>query len=340
MQFWISPFVSNSNIISNLLLIAFIFFSITHKNKKLIFDYFYFSFLLYMGLISLIFNEKNQIETYFYYLVFVFLFSIIFAIEKRSLNSNDVFVFIIIFLVNILFMFSEKTLIYREILYFNFESATYSKPLTLYFSISSIIFAFSLNNFKEIKYKVTFSLLLLFSIYLAIMAGGRAEFLSLFLILIYIFRSKFIYIQFFLPVLILFFYYNVELLESFNSLYRIFNSFDITNKSNLSMRDELLFIFVNNIDIDCIVFGCGINSFQELNNLNIGLYPHNLILELIYSVGIFGLILFTFIFYKSYKKIGQLEKNILVFITIVSFISGQLITNFLMFYLLNNNKKS
>ena len=319
----------------------FIIHSIKNKNEiKIKINFIYYSLIIYLILISLIFNI--DIENYIYYITFIILFSIIFTINKQPIKRDDIFIFMLIFIFNIIIMNLENNLVYDDILYFNFESDSYSKPLTLYYSISVIFFAHSIIQTEKKMLTTLYIVIALLSFYLTIMSGGRAEIICLLLVIGYIFRKNTLTIIVTLVTLTfaLNLFLDDEIINKLNGLNRLINTFDFTNNSVLSMRDTLILIFLNNIDINCIIFGCGINSFQLYNNLDIGFYPHNIILEIIHTIGLIGLFLFILLFYKAVKKINKIEKSLLFLITLISLLSGQLITNFLIFYLLNTSDKS
>lgn len=290
--------------------------------------------------ISLIF--KSEIENFLFYLIFIILFSIIFTYKKESIEKSDISIFILLFISNITMMYIENSLIYDGILYFNFENDSYSKPLTLYYAISVLFFIHSIKQTKITTYKILQIFLTLLSLYLTVMSGGRAEILCLFLIIGYTLRNNMLFLLVFSFILffVINFIFDDELINKLNGISRLIKSFDFSNNSVLSMRDVLIMIFLNNIDADCIIFGCGINSFQLYNNLNYGLYPHNIIFEIIHTIGLLGLFLFIILFYKATKKLNQLEVSILFLISLISLLSGQLITNFLLFYFLNTSDKS
>lgn len=290
--------------------------------------------------ISLIF--KSEIENFLFYLIFIILFSIIFTYKKESIEKSDISIFILLFISNITMMYIENSLIYDGILYFNFENDSYSKPLTLYYAISVLFFIHSIKQTKITTYKILQIFLTLLSLYLTVMSGGRAEILCLFLIIGYTLRNNMLFLLVFSFILffVINFIFDDELINKLNGISRLIKSFDFSNNSVLSMRDVLIMIFLNNIDADCIIFGCGINSFQLYNNLNDGLYPHNIIFEIIHTIGLLGLFLFIILFYKATKKLNQLEVSILFLISLISLLSGQLITNFLLFYFLNTSDKS
>lgn len=286
--------------------------------------------------------HKSDIENYFYYLIFIIFFSIVFSYKKEPIKKDDIPIFILLFISNITIMFIENNLIYNGILYFNFEDASYSKPLTLYYAISVLFFVNSIKQTKKTIYKVLQIILTLLSLYLAIMSGGRAEIICLLIAIGFTLRKHILSILF--VSIVLFIIVNLtfdnEVLQKFNGISRLINSFDFSNNSVLSMRDILILIFINNIDVDCFILGCGINSFQLYNNLSYGLYPHNIILEIIHTIGLVGLFLFLILFYKAAKKLNELEKSTLFLILLISLLSGQLITNFLLFYFLNTSDKS
>lgn len=290
--------------------------------------------------ISLIF--KSEIENFLFYLIFIILFSIIFTYKKESIAKSDISIFILLFISNITMMYIENSLIYDGILYFNFENDSYSKPLTLYYAISVLFFIHSIKQTKITTYKILQIFLTLLSLYLTVMSGGRAEILCLFLIIGYTLRNNMLFLLVFSFILffVVNFIFDDEIFNKLNGISRLIKSFDFSNNSVLSMRDVLIMIFLNNIDADCIIFGCGINSFQLYNNLNYGLYPHNIIFEIIHTIGLLGLSLFIILFYKATKKLNQLEVSILFLISLISLLSGQLITNFLLFYFLNTSDKS
>lgn len=113
--------------------------------------------------------------------------------------------------------------------------------------------------------------------------------------------------------------------------------------SNLGMRDVLAsdaFELIGNNE-SCLIFGCGFNAFQYTYSYRFGLYPHNVLIELIVTYGLFLSSLFIIIFMYGINKMrisGNLVNSFFVialYLFLIGLKSGTIIDLLLVGFFIN-----
>lgn len=215
--------------------------------------------------------------------------------------------------------------------------------INLYLGIFSIISSSFIIYERNKLYTKFFSIiLLLISIFLMTLIGGRGSFISALIVIFFQFILC-IYQQFSLNKKYSIFYLVLFclLIITVLLLFSYFSQYNITLK-RLSMLQDLqkdpseritLFTQAFNLFAERPFFGSGLGSFPYFIGKGDvpGWYPHNFILELLCELGIFGLCLFFIPFYFIFKRINKNELNdfysntllfLLVYLFIMSMGSG------------------
>jgi len=181
------------------------------------------------------------------------------------------------------------------------------------FIISSFYF---IRNKQVIKKYVLF-LAIIFGVFTASIIGGRGGFVAiLFVLCIYIIR---LFLRNYKNKLFIFryiFYTSIIAITTLIFIDKLLfiydNALTINRLSTLFNADDSsqrIYLFTNAIELflsswKTFLFGGGINSFPiYIKSYSLGMYPHNVILELLAEYGIFGFFLFIFpILYVFYKR--------------------------------------
>lgn len=116
----------------------------------------------------------------------------------------------------------------------------------------------------------------------------------------------------------------------------IFQRFSVFSEGDLGMRD-LLFLQVIELiknEPGCLVVGCGFGYFQSYYGYPYGMYPHNIILELLVSYGLPLTLFFSFLgilgvrsFVKSQHEMKEFFLAFYIYILLVNMKSGGLFTD-------------
>ncbi len=193
--------------------------------------------------------------------------------------------------------------------------------------------------FKKNGFLLLFLILsFLISTYLLLLAGARGAFLGLILALIYLSRNirdkKFIYSSLFgVLVLIVFIVLNQESFLTINRLFSIFDGHD--QSTRIYLFSQAIQLWTS--DITSIFFGGGVKSFPIfINQNNLGVYPHNIFLEILSELGLVGLIIFLKILFIFFKKrgINELVNAFSIFTVFIFCVTGSLDSFYQAFFFL------
>ena len=255
-----------------------------------------------------IFNENKLFVTFFFTAAIATILNIIDG--ELILNSNN---------------FSLKL---AETSTSNSDGA-YNKPLTRAYAMILIMLALSeKNSFIKIFGFIVF-------LYLMLMSGGRAEILLTFITL-GLFKPKYLAGLAVSVLLLFFFTIDIEVLtENSIGLLRIL---DTLSSGEFSARIGLYLLSLETLNDNprCLAFGCGITYFQAYNGLSSGLYPHNIILELLISFGLPFTLLAIFIFFVELRKnISKTQLALIIYLLGQMLLSGTLLSSYFLLLFLS-----
>ncbi|OCL85612.1 O-antigen polymerase [Arcobacter porcinus] len=208
--------------------------------------------------------------------------------------------------------------------------------VSLYSGINIILLCIFKINFK---YKYLTYFIISVNFYTLFTSGGRAGiiFTSILLIFYYLLKIKNFYLFKFTKIdlvktmiftflttfiVILFYLYNnssdkLQTIErTGDRLILLLDSFSNKSDDSMNERYKLISFSIDEIfsSLDSFLFGKGIGSFSiEYNGDDGRNYPHNIILEILFELGMIGMIIF-FIFYFSIIK--NIRQNIYFFLIV------------------------
>lgn len=186
--------------------------------------------------------------------------------------------------------------------YISSKKVYYSQGVSGFFGVLTLLILFKMRGLQTILPKILFFTLFLISLFLSVMGGGRGEVLFLFLLisvyLINVLRWKFLL---FLPILIvfisLFFQQYIDNLIIFERINKV------VSNGNYGERDILFGKALRLIFTDPFLFffGKGFGYFQFHYGFTQGVYPHNILIELIIIYGILPFMVFLGICIVKFK---------------------------------------
>lgn len=220
---------------------------------------------------------------------------------------------------------------------FNFEALSlegaqtdYTQGASFFYATAAICSGIILKASMENKYKILYSILMLFFIFLAFAGGSRGEIVIALLIIIFSTLPKNIFYRI---MLTLFFFvlslFMVSYILNFNEDYVVFSRFrEIINGESYGQRDILFNqgLSLLNYNQGCFIHGCGAFYFQSFFNYPYGLYPHNLIIEIAISGGVLITIILIIGFWRGllFTPIKNSYYYIFLFNFLVSMKSGDI----------------
>ena len=215
------------------------------------------------------------------------------------------------------------------------DQFNYSQSLSEFFGYGLVL---SIAYFFYIKKNSLIFFLILFYLFLLTVSGGRGALIfSLLFILFLFFRNqKYLIIKFIFILIFTFLYFSYG--EFLMGSFRVSNTIDAP-VSRIEIYSNFFEYFIKE---NCITFGCGYRA-MTLVNMQYNTF-HNIILEFIYSFGLFIFIfLFTFSFLgfmRFYKKYGLINWFVILFIFTFlqslksfDFYNSYLIVSFIIFFL-------
>ena len=195
--------------------------------------------------------------------------------------------------------------LFEDVLLFNFShgssfldrNETYSLGVSQIYGIFALVF---LADFLRARRCMVLALLsFLVSLYLTFIGGGRGEILACLLMVFYLLtfsKKRFLQSIMVSGVVVTGVSYALVTLdlESLFDSFVFLQRFSELSLDNVSSRDVLLFESLHLLyeNSHCLVFGCGFGFFQSYFSYDIGLHPHNSIMEFIIT---FGLIIFIMV---------------------------------------------
>lgn len=318
-------FLIENNIFSKKVLFFFLSFiilifpyeSIDFQNSIL--KYFAFSrFILMLFGLIIFFNKQNSNKEFFYniyklYIIYLIVISIDVLIEQFYGS-------------NILGYSTDYT----------GRIASFTNDELIIGFIFSFLFIFSLASlYKKTDYKYFFIILILFLI-ISFLIGERSNFLKLFLLIIIFYFINLIYFEklklknflWIIPIFIILLASSYELAKDTSQgkkLFKRVKSLEIVEmkKYFYASRHASQYFTAYNIFLNYPIFGIGINNYYqessksryENNNFErtssrATNHPHQIYLEIISEVGLFGSVYFFFvIFYPIYISAKNLIKS-------------------------------
>ena len=309
-------------------------------NKRILF--FFFSFLILIFPYDSI-NFQNSIVKYLAFFRFVLmLFGLIIFFSKQNINKffNTLYKVYIIYLIII----SIDVLIEN---FYGFNILGYSTDYTgriasftndelIIGYIVGYLFIFSLAElYKKTHYKY-FYIVSIFFLIISFIIGERSNFLKLFLLIFTFYLINLIFFEklklriflWIIPIFIILLASSYELSKNTpqgKKLFKKVNSLDIVEikKNFYASRHASQYFTAYNIFLNYPIFGIGINNYYEesrkiqyenkdlqATGSRVTNHPHQLYLEIISEVGLFGSIYFFFvIFYPIYISVKNLIKK-------------------------------
>ncbi|MCF7795506.1 O-antigen ligase family protein [Patescibacteria group bacterium] len=187
----------------------------------------------------------------------------------------------------------------------------YPNALALFLvPISILFFGMFIKKIKEKKYFNSFIYFFIFIIsFLSVFfaksdAGIISIIISLLLFPVFYFKKGFNLLFLYIPILTSLFIIQNPIKEKINFQ-------DYSGSIRIEMWEETKEMLNDNF-----IFGSGINGYQKImekyhenDYFEIYLYPHNLFLNFWVEIGLFGLIIFMFIFFKFFKNCYKYKKN-------------------------------
>ena len=309
-------------------------------NKRILF--FFFSFLILIFPYDSI-NFQNSIVKYLAFFRFVLmLFGLLIFFSKQNTNKffNTLYKVYIIYLIII----SIDVLIEN---FYGFNILGYSTDYTgriasftndelIIGYILGYLFIFSSAElYKKTHYKY-FYIISIFFLIISFIIGERSNFLKLFLLIFTFYLINIIFFEklklriflWIIPIFIILLASSYELSKNTHQgkkLFKEVNSLDIVEikKNFYASRHASQYFTAYNIFLNYPIFGIGINNYYEesrkiqyenkdlqATGSRVTNHPHQLYLEIISEVGLFGSIYFFFvIFYPIYISVKNLIKK-------------------------------
>lgn len=228
---------------------------------------------------------------------------------------------------------------------FNFEYISnqldayvdYSPGISQIFALGALAVASLTNYYNRQKTRLMLITLAMVFLILSLIGGSRGDslagvaliFIYFMLNLNYKFKFSFIVILAVFSILL----YNFVNFEALVIFQRIS---DLSN--NYGLRDVLFSQSINLLyeNLNCLIFGCGFNFFQYYYQHPLGLYPHNILLELLITVGLPVTGLISYLVYRGFKIYRNYNKNenlivlFFLFSLFVGFKSGSITSSWLL----------
>lgn len=212
--------------------------------------------------------------------------------------------------------------------HFNFEyssdifetSVLYSQGISKFYGFGALagIYLFAETSGRYSKWLYAFFSLV--CLMLSVLGGARGDVLAMILVMMgfiaYRYKRKFFLLVLILGVSLFILAVNWDhLAEQFI----LFKRFSQVAHGDYGMRDVLFTRALALLSDEpvCLMIGCGLGYFQYYYNFEFGLYPHNVILELVITFGlpaVMILCILTFIGLKIYvRKSGGIDILVLLF---------------------------
>lgn len=310
-------------------------------NKKILF--FFFSFLILIFPYESI-NFQNSILKYLAFSRFILmLFGLIIFFNKQNANKKffsnlykTYTIYLIIISIDVLIeqFYGSNILGYSTDYTGRIASFTNDELIIGY--IVSFLFIFSSASlYKKTHYKYFFIILILFLI-ISFLIGERSNFLKLFLLMIAFYLISLIYFEklklrnflWIIPIFIILLASSYELTKNTpqgKKLFKRVKSLEIVEmkKHFYASRHASQYFTAYNIFLNYPIFGIGINNYYQESSKSqyentdlqrsssrVTNHPHQIYLEIISEVGLFGSIYFFFvIFYPVYISVKNLIKS-------------------------------
>ncbi len=166
--------------------------------------------------------------------------------------------------------------------------ALYSQSVAFFYGLGAITAAYLWIHEKKSIYRVAWVLLSIFLWLLCLLGGGRGEALFSIIVVavIYLYFAPKPTLAMLIPTtfLLMLFVKDWTFLEDFNTFTRFLD----LGSGNYGMRDDLFrdsLVLIND-NLQCLVIGCGVGFFQHYYSYEFGLYPHNIIIEMVITFGL------------------------------------------------------
>lgn len=179
----------------------------------------------------------------------------------------------------------------------------------IYGTITALILIFNLFHFKFDKFKLIWKIILLiFSIFMIFLSGSRSPLIIFVVILMYIFylyvKNKKLKLSTFLTLgavlisitALIFYIISSNVLEDFSTIQRFVNLTEASKHGEVIDPRELEWASAWTQFLSSPIIGDQIVTTYDY------FYPHNIYLEVLMSLGIFGGILFLIILFQIYRK--------------------------------------
>lgn len=303
-------------------------------------------FMIYAYTISILYGTTiNNIDIF---TTLAFAISGTYILVNNNLNDYNKSLgdFFIIYCIAILvFNIFIGGLTFEPLPKFNFEYISnqldahvdYSPGISQIFALGALASASLTNYYDQKKTRLMLIALTIIFLILSLIGGSRGDSLAgVALVIIYFmlnlnYKFKFGFIAMLASLSILL--YNsidFETLVIFNRIS------DLSN--NYGLRDVLFSQSIRLLyeNLNCLIFGCGFNFFQNYYQYPLELYPHNILLELLITVGlpITGFISYLvyrgFKIYRNFNNNGALISLFFLYLLFVGLKSGSITSSWLL----------
>lgn len=283
-----------------------------------------------------LFTTRFGLETLFFG---VMVCITVISLENKAIANNRLapVVLIFIFTIHTLNVFAFKSATLSILPTFDFSHTSmllnkdyivkYSQGPTKFYALGALAaLSLCINSKSQIK-KIAFILLGAQLLIFSLAAGARGDFiilLFLFLTILGIHENRLIIIV--IPVAAFFVYQYLYLLEELAFFIRLLSIIE-----HSSLRANLVTSWIEFITVKphCLIIGCGIYSFDNYTKM---LFPHNFILELVNTFGIFISLFLLIKFIVNYQIIEKKSfiKYSVIYLFLVSLKSTPLAANWLL----------
>lgn len=318
------------------LLSLILFFSILFylklkvEKKQILITFFIFSVMSLIYLIRISYYQVNIDIKYFIALIYyTIIFSFVYYLSHNDFASEKFIkrLYNLIFLINIInFMYFLLQLYGIQSLldqfYASYDLSRGTSMLSVrpngFFGNSNFTSLFALYSFVVLKENYQKYLTLLILILYIIFVQPMATILLLVIYIGYMYFNKYVVIVLFLFIYV-FLFSNTEInIENYYSLYHRY--IVLTN---------LYDYYTENLYSYLIFGGINLNTFLDQNDLT---YLDSLIPIIIISNGLLGLIIFTYVYFLSFKKYTNKYSKFIVYTYFLQLLVFPNITSILMFY--------
>lgn len=205
----------------------------------------------------------------------------------------------------------------------SFSDQVYSQGISKFYGLSAIISAFLWARSQKNSVKIFYGSLSILFLALSILGGARGDVVAaIAVVILIIFNASFLsFLAFTLITLIAIF--NFPGTDSINDI--VFFARMERLSTSFGMRDILLdqAFYLLSQEKYCLFIGCGFGFFQAYYGYDVGVYPHNVPVEMVISLGLpITIIIFTahFIGLKRYLKDNYQNGDVFIYVYLYFFL--------------------